>query len=75
MFDEASNMHIGGELLKVKHPKITFMRGFEHTVSLFFNGVSKIPVSNQIVSYHMVIYNLFGSGIYNKPHSIVWISQ
>ena len=42
----------------------------EHTVSLFFKNVSKIPVLNQIITAHKEIYNLFGSSIYHKPHSI-----
>ena len=46
------------------------MRGVEHTVSFFFNDVSKIPVVNQMITAHKAIYNLFGSGIYHKPHSI-----
>ena len=46
------------------------MRGVEHTVSLFFNVVSKIPVVNQMITYHKAIYNLFGSGMYHKPNSI-----
>ena len=46
------------------------MRGVEHTVSLFFNDVSKIPVFNQMITAHKAIYKLFGSGIYHKPHSI-----
>ena len=46
------------------------MRGVEHTVSLFFNDVSKIPVVNKIITDHKAIYNLFGSGIYNEPHPI-----
>ena len=46
------------------------MRGFEHTVFLFFNDVSKIPVVNNTITYHEIIYNLFGSGIYHKPHYI-----
>ena len=46
------------------------MRGFEHTVSLFFNDVSKIPVVNQMITAHKAIDNLFGSGIYHKSHSI-----
>ena len=45
------------------------MRGVEHTVSLFFDDVSKIPVTNQMIADHKAIYNLFGSGIYHKPHS------
>ena len=47
------------------------MRGVEQTVSLFFNDVSKIPVANQMIKAHKAIYNLFGSGIYHKPHSIL----
>ena len=47
------------------------MREFEHTVSLFFNDISKFPVFNQMVTAHKEIYNLFGSGIYHKPHSIL----
>ena len=46
------------------------MRGVEHIVSLFFNDVSKIPIVNQIISAHKMIYNTFGSGIYHKPRSI-----
>ena len=70
MFDEASNVHLSGELLKIHYPKVLVMRGVEHTVSLFFNDVSKIPVVNQMITAHYSIYNLFGSGIYHKPHSI-----
>ena len=46
------------------------MRGVEHTVSLFFNDLTKTPVLNQMITTHKVIYNLFGSGIYHKPDSI-----
>ena len=46
------------------------MHGVEHTVSLFFNDVSKILIVNQMISAHKMIYNIFGSGIYYKPHSI-----
>ena len=71
MFDGASNVQLGGNVLKVHDPKLTFMRGVEHTVFLFFNDVSKIPIVNQMISSHKMIYNIFGSGIYHKPHSIV----
>ena len=64
MFDGASNVQISGELLKIHYPKLKVMRGFERTVSLFFNDVSKIPVLNHMITYHKAIYNLFGSGIY-----------
>ena len=46
------------------------MREVEHTVSLFLNDVSKIPVVNQMIRSLKAIYNLFGSGIYHKSHSI-----
>ena len=39
MFDGASNVQLGETLLKVHYPKLKVMRGVEHTVSLFFNGV------------------------------------
>ena len=70
MFYGASNVHISGELMKTHYPKLTVMRGVEHTVSLFFNNFSKIPIVNQIITSHKAIYNLFGSGIYQKPHYI-----
>ena len=56
--------------MKVHYPKLTVMRGVEHTVSLFFNYVSKITIVNQMISAHKMIYNFFVSGIYHKPHSI-----
>ena len=70
MFDGASNVQLAGKLLKVNYPKLTVMRGVEHTVLLFFNCVSKIHIVNQMISDHKMIYNIFGSGIYHKPHSI-----
>ena len=70
MFDGASNVQLGGKRLKVHYPKLTVMRGVEHTVSLFFNGVSNIPTVNQMIYDHKMVYNIFGSGIYHKPHSI-----
>ena len=56
--------------MKVHDPKLTFMRGVEHTVSLFFNDASKITIVNQIISAHTMIYIIFWSGIYHKPHYI-----
>ena len=58
MFGGASNVQLGGKNLKVHYPNFTVMRGVEHTVSLFFNGVSKIPIVNQIISAHKMIYNI-----------------
>ena len=70
MFYGDSNVKLGGKLLKVHYPKVTVMRGDEHTVLLFFNDVSKIPIVNQMIYAHKMIYNIFGSGIYHKPHSM-----
>ena len=70
MFDGDSNVQLAGELLQIRYPKMTVMRWVEHTVSLFFNDVSKTPVVNQMITAHKSLYNLFGSGIYHKPNSI-----
>ena len=70
MFDEASNVQFGARLFKVHYPKLTFMCGVEHTVSFFFNGVSKMTIFHQIISSHKVIYNIFGFVIYHKPNYI-----
>ena len=70
MFDGASNVQLAGNVLKVYYPKLTVMRGVEHTVSLFFNDVSKISIVHQMISPQKMIYNIFGSGIYHKSHSI-----
>ena len=70
MFDGASNVQLGGNNLKLHSPKITVMRGVGHTVSLFFNDFSKIPISHQMISAHNMIYNIFGSGIHHKLHYI-----
>ena len=71
MFYGASNFQLAGELLKIYYPKVSVMRGVEHTVSLFFNDVSKIPVVNQMITDYKAIYNLFGSGIYQKFNYIL----
>ena len=46
MFDGASNVQLGGDLFKIHYPKFTVLRLVEHTVSLFFNDASKIPMLN-----------------------------
>ena len=70
MFDGASNAQLAVKLLKTHYPKVSVMRWVEHTVSLFFNDISKITVLNQIITAHKAIYNKFCSGIYHKMHSI-----
>ena len=56
MFNGASNVQLVGRFLKMHYLKLTVMRGVEHTVSLFFNNVSKIPILNQMPSAHKMIY-------------------
>ena len=46
MFDGDPDVQLAGRLLKVHYPRLTVMRGFEHTVSFFFNDFSKIPIVN-----------------------------
>ena len=76
MFDGALYTQLGSRLLKVHYPKLTFMQGVEHTVSLFFNDMSKIKIVHQMLYFHNVIYNIFGSSIYHKPHFMFkWKSQ
>ena len=70
MFDGASNVQLGRNFFKVHYPKLTVMCGVEHTVSLFFNYVSRIPIVNQIIFARKMIFNIFGSGVYHKLHSI-----
>ena len=74
-FDGDSNVQLAGRILKVYYPKLIVMRGVEHTVSLFFNDVYKIPIVHQMIYSHKMIYNIFGSGIYRKPHSTKCFSR
>ena len=72
MFDRAFNVQLAGRLLKVHYTKVTVMRGVEHTVSLFSNDVSKITIVHQMISAHKIIYDIFCSGIYHKPHYVFY---
>ena len=71
MFDRASNVQLGGKLMKVHDPKLTVMHGVEQKVSLFFNDMFKIPIVNQMIVSQKVIYNIFGSCMYQKPYFIL----
>ena len=48
MFDGASNVQLGGKLLELHYLELTVICGVEHTVSLFFNDMSKIPIFTKI---------------------------
>ena len=52
MLYEAWNLQLGGKLLKINYPKLTVMRGVEHTIYLVFNDVSKRTTPNQIITAH-----------------------
>ena len=71
MLGGSLNVQLAGRLLKVHYPKLTVMSVVENTVLLFFNDFSKIPIVNQIISCHNMLYNIFGSGIYHNPHYIL----
>ena len=70
MFDVTLNVQLAGRLFKVYYTKLVVMSGVEHTLSSFFNNVSKIPILHQMVSAQKMIYNIFGSGIYHNPRFI-----
>ena len=57
IFDGVTNVKLVGSLLNMHYPKLIVMRGVEHTVSLLFNDVSKIPVVNKMISAHKIIHN------------------
>ena len=52
IIDVFSNLQLGGELMKIHYPKLTVTGEVEHTVSLFFNKVSKIPGVNKMITAH-----------------------
>ena len=56
MFDGASNVQLGVNLLKMYDPKLTVMHIVEHTVSIFSNDVSKIRTTTQMIQAHKAIY-------------------
>ena len=70
MFDRSSNVQLGGDIMKLYYTKLNLMCGVEHSVSLFFNYVSKLQITNQMIRTHKEIYNLFGYGMYHKLHYI-----
>ena len=41
MFDGASNVQLGGDLLNIYDPKLTVMCGIGHTASILFNDVAE----------------------------------
>ena len=66
IFSLELDVQLGGSTLKINCPKLMTMYGFEHYVSLSFSEVSKTPRSNQTITPHKTIYNIFDSGIYHK---------
>ena len=69
MSDGASNVQLGGELLKIHNPDLTDMHGFEHTVSILFSDLKNINLEKTILD-HKAIYHIFGSVIFHNPHYI-----
>ena len=48
--------------MKIYYPKLIVMRWVEHTVYLFFNDVSIIPILNQMITSHKPIWYVPGLG-------------
>ena len=55
MFYLALNIKLGVDLLKINHPNLTVICGFEQGVSLLFKYLIKTPISNHIIRYHKAI--------------------
>ena len=70
MFGGASIVPLVSELLKMYDTILTVMCGVKYSVSLFLNGVYKIPILNHIIIPQTKLYNIFFHGVYYKPHSI-----
>ena len=54
-------MQLAGIILKVHYPKMAVICGVEHTMLLFFNDFSNIPIVNHMISANNMICNFFGS--------------
>ena len=52
--DVSSKVQLVGRVLKFHYPKFTVLSAVEHTVSLFFNDVSKILILHQIIYFQMM---------------------
>ena len=50
-------MQLAGIILKVHYPKMAVICGVEHTMLLFFNDFSNIPIVNQMISDNNMICN------------------
>ena len=79
MFDWVTNTQIGGELMNFHYQILNVIRGVEHTVSLFFKDVSKVPIVNQIITSHKKIYiyiylHISQASFYPKINNL-WIPQ
>ena len=79
MFDGVSNVQLAGRLLKVYYPKMTVIRGVEHTV-YFSNDVYKILILHKIIPDHKMIYIFFrlwyiSQASFHFKIKISWASQ
>ena len=57
MFVGSSYLQIGGDVLRFHYQIFTAMCRVEHTVFLFFNDISEIPIANQIIKSQKTINN------------------
>ena len=49
MFYGAPNEELGGDILNNHYPNFTVMHVFEHNVSILFNRISKIHITNHMI--------------------------
>ena len=57
----ASNAQLGSDPMKNNYPNLNLMSGVEHTLSLFFNDISKLPFVNQMIIYHKALLPVVGN--------------
>ena len=60
---------IQANILSAEFVDIPTNNKFDKAVRYIHNN-RKIPILNQMISSHRMIYNIFDSGIYHKPYSI-----
>ena len=67
MFDGASNLQLGSDLLKIYYQNLAVMSGVEHNVSLLFHCVSKVTIVTQIIRYQNSIYIFWDQAYFISP--------
>jgi len=69
LFDGASSVQKGGDVLEAIFPRVTVIHGGEHVISLFFDDVAKLAPIKALITRACRLYNIFGSGAMHAPHA------